>query len=121
MASDIATIDQYITLFPDDVREKLRQIRRLIHEQAPTAREYLFYKIPSMSLLENQKARDGLMFAAFKQHIGLYPGPEIVKYFREDINDLGLKYTKGTIQFPLAKPLPLAFISRIIAYKLSHG
>ena len=121
MATDIASIDQYITLFADDVREKLEQIRRLIHAQVPAAREQLFYKIPSITLLDNQKAKDGLMFAAFKQHIGLYPGPAAIKYFRKDIEAMGLKYAPGTIRFPLTKPLPMAFIRRIIEYKLNAG
>lgn len=119
MAASITTIDEYIDEFPTKVQDKLNQIRALIYDLVPGAEEHLFYKVPSMTLRPDQKPKDGLMFAAFKNHIGLYPKPEVVEHFKDQIINLKLKYAEATIQFPIDKPLPIDFISEIVEYKVN--
>ena len=120
MPTSSDAIDEYIHSFPNDVQGKLSQIRSLIHELVPGSEEHLFYKVPSLTLKVGQKPKDGLMFAAFKNHIGLYPNPEVIEYFKDQILTRNLKYAEGTIQFPLDNPLPLDFIGEIIEYKVIY-
>jgi uncharacterized protein YdhG (YjbR/CyaY superfamily) len=121
MASEIRTIDQYISSFPGDVQERLLQIRSLIRKLYPQAGEHLFYKVPSMTLSVDQKPKDGLMFAAFKNHIGLYPKPETINKLMVEIEHRGLEYSEGTIKFNHKVDLPLDFIELIILAKISES
>ena len=101
------TIDEYISLFPQDVGEKLQAIRKLIREEVPDAEETISYKIPTFK-------RHGsyvVYLAAHKNHVSLYPSSPAI----EKLKGVS-KYKKhqGTLQFPLEQPLPLPLIRKVV-------
>lgn len=104
------TVDEYIASAPDEMRQKLRQIRQVTRELAPDAQEKLSYGMPYYSL--NGRL---LYFAYFKDHVSLFAMPSAITEFEKDLT--GYKTSKGTIQFPLGKPLPLSLIRRIIEFR----
>jgi uncharacterized protein YdhG (YjbR/CyaY superfamily) len=115
MKADPKTIDDYIALFPLEVQECLQKIRTTIKKAAPQAQEAISYKIPTFTL-------DGkylIYFAAFKKHISVYPAPRGAKAFKEEL----AKYEggKGTLQFPLDKPIPFSLIRRIVEFKVKEN
>lgn len=107
-------VDTYIAAFPADVQEKLVAIRQIVREEAPEATERICMNMPTFDL-------NGKWFvhvAAFSKHIGFYPQPEGVAAFQDRLT--AYKTSKGTIQFPLSKPLPLDLIRDIVRYRAKH-
>ncbi len=102
-------VETYITGFPDDVREQLFKLRTIIHKAVPEAREKMSYGMPTFYLSKNL-----IHFAAYKEHIGIYPGPQAIEYFKEKLQKY--KTSKGAIQFPLGKPLPKTLIQQILQF-----
>lgn len=107
------TIDEYIATFPKDVQKILKSLRQAIKETAPEAQETISWRMPTFKL--NDKL---VFFAAFKKHIGLYPGPEAIVAFKEKLAIY--KTSKGAIQFPINKPLPLELIKEIVDFRLKE-
>lgn len=107
-------IDDYIARFPADIQEKLSAVRQTIRQAAPDASEKLSYGMPTFYLNKNL-----VHFAAFKHHIGFYPTPNGIEAFREELSIY--KSSKGAVQFPLDKPLPLELIGRIAAYRAEEN
>ena len=108
-------IDDYIAGFPRDIQAILEKIRMTIRKAAPAAEETISYQIPSFTL----KGRYLIYFAAFKKHIGLYPAPKGIEEFKEA---LSLYQTgKGTMRFPLDKPIPFNLISRIVKFRVKEN
>ena len=103
-------IDEYIARFPADVQKILNSIRQTIRKAAPGATEAISYQIPTFKI----NGKNVIHFAAFKNHIGLYPAPRGVDEFAELSNYGG---GKGTVQFPLDKPIPYELIARIVKFK----
>jgi uncharacterized protein YdhG (YjbR/CyaY superfamily) len=101
-------IDEYIADFPKDVQEILENIRMTIKKAAPAAEETISYKMPTFTL----KGQYLIYFAAYKKHIGLYPVPVGDAKFNEEVS--AYKAGKGTLQFPLNKPIPYKLISKIV-------
>ena len=89
-------------------------MRACIRKAAPGATESLKWGMPAFS-----GRRILVMFAAFKHHIGFYPTPSAVKAFAKDLSKF--KTAKGSIQFPLERPLPLALIRRITAFRVGES
>ena len=108
-------IDEYISGFPADVQKILQKIRRTIQKAAPKATEAISYQIPTFKL----NGKNLIHFAAFKNHIGLYPVPRGVPEFDEEL--AAYKGGKGTAQFPLDKPIPYDLIERIVKVKLGKS
>ena len=106
--ASVGTIEQYLLRFPAQVQEKLRTVRDIIAQASPGATEKISYGIPTFYLRGNL-----IHFAAFKHHIGLYPGAEGVEYFRERLLNAGYRISEGTIRFPLDQPLPESLIREI--------
>ena len=106
----ISTIDEYIASFPEEVQLLLKQLRTIIKEAAPEAEEVISYQMPAFKYY-------GILvyFAAFKNHIGFFPTASGVEVFREELS--AYKLSKGTIQLPFDKPLPLDLITRIIKFR----
>jgi uncharacterized protein YdhG (YjbR/CyaY superfamily) len=104
-------IDEYIAAFPDDVQKKLQQVRAAVRKAAPEAEEAISYAIPTFKLNGNL-----VHFAAFKNHIGFYPSPRGIEAFKKELS--AYEGGKGTIQFPLDKPLPLSLISKIVKFRV---
>ena len=108
-------IDEYIAAFPNDVQEILEKIRMTIKKAAPTAEETISYEMPTFNL----KGQYLIYFAAYKKHIGLYPVPTGDAEFNEDISIY--QTGKGTLQFPLDKPIPYKLISKIVKLKVKEN
>ena len=108
------TVEAYIKAAPPGAREKLRQMRACIRAVAPGATEGLKYGMPAFSY-----TRILVTYAAFTQHIGLYPTPSAVTAFAASLTKY--KTAKGSIQFPLSKPLPVALIRKIAAFRVKES
>lgn len=108
------SITDYINAAPKEARKKLREMRACIRAAAPGAKESLKWGMPAFSY-----QRILVMFAAHTTHIGFYPTPSAVKAFENDLR----KYAtaKASIQFPLDKPLPLALIRKITAFRVRES
>ena len=105
---------EYINAAPKEARKKLREMRACIREAAPGARESLKWGMPAFSY-----RRILVTFAAFKNHIGFYPTPSAVTAFTKELSKFAT--AKGSIQFPLEKPLPLALIRKITAFRVRES
>ena len=101
-----ATIEEYILSQPEEVRIYLRQVNEAIKAGIPEAKEKISWSMPTY-----WKGCNLIQFAAAKKHIGLYPGPEAVEAFAGQLAEY--KTSKGAIQLPYHKPLPLELISEI--------
>ncbi len=99
-------IDEYIAAAPEHARKPLEQIRKLVHELTPEATEKISYGIPTFYFNGNL-----VHFAGYEKHIGFYPGSSPISEFKNEL--AGYKTSKGTIQFPIDKPLPLELIKKI--------
>ncbi|HEX8872205.1 MAG TPA: DUF1801 domain-containing protein [Candidatus Acidoferrum sp.] len=109
-----ANVAEYINAAPKEARKKLREMRACIRQAAPGATESLKWSMPAFSY-----RRILVMFAGFKHHIGFYPTPSAVKAFAKELSKFAT--AKGSIQFPLEKPLPLALIRRITAFRVREN
>ncbi len=109
-----ASIDEYIALYPADTQRLLQKIRALIQEAAPGAKEKIAYGIPTFTLNGNL-----IHFAAYKNHIGLYPTPAGLEAFKEELVEF--KNARGSVQFRLDKELPINLIERIVAYRIEKN
>lgn len=110
----MTVIDEYILGFPADVQEKLRSLRQTIKEVAPEATEKISYKMPTFYLHGNL-----VYFAAYKNHIGFYPTSTGIEAFKEELTPY--KHAKGSVQFPLDKPLPLDLVKRMVTYRIEEN
>jgi len=108
-------IDEYIAGFPKDTQEILEQIRATVKKAAPDAEETISYAIPAFTL----KGRYLLYFAGYKNHISLYPAPTGNEAFKKEISVY--KRGKGTIQFPLDKPVPLSLVIKIVNLRVKEN
>ena len=106
------TIDEYIAGFPKKTQLILEQIRATIKETAPNASEKIGYGIPTFTFKDTNLVH----FAAFKNHIGFYPAPVGLEEFKEELSSY--KQGKGSVQFPMDKPMPLDLIARIVKYRM---
>jgi uncharacterized protein YdhG (YjbR/CyaY superfamily) len=109
-----ADIDQYIINFPEDIQQILQAVRKTIKEAAPGAKEAISYQIPAFKL-------EGTLvyFAAYKNHIGFYPASSVIEVFKNELS--GYTTSKGTIQFPFGKPIPLDLITRIVEFRVDEN
>lgn len=114
MMQKTATIDDYIAGFPDEIQAILKQLRSIIYQAAPEAGEKIGYGIPTFTLHGNL-----VHFAAYKNHIGLYPGPRTIEKFSAELADY--ETSKGTIRFPLDAPMPLELIERIVKDRVKEN
>lgn len=108
------SVDEYITQFPFDVQEILKTLRGVIKESAPDAKEKISYQMPTFELHGNL-----VHFAAFKKHIGLYPAPSGIDAFKLELSEY--KGAKGSVQFPIDKPLPYELISKIVKFRVAEN
>ena len=110
------TIDDYINSFPEEMRSKLQTLRQAIKEEAPEAQESIRYQMPTFSLNGSYL----IYFGAWKKHISLYPFSVAMA---ETIKEASTYNTsgKGTIQFPLAQPLPLPLVRKIVRFRIKEN
>jgi uncharacterized protein YdhG (YjbR/CyaY superfamily) len=112
--TNFKSIEEYIKTFPAEIQKILQQVRETIKKAAPEAEETINYQIPTFKLNGNL-----VHFAAFKNHIGFYPAPSGQKAFEKELSVY--KSGKGSVQFPLDKPIPLALIKRIVQYRVKEN
>ncbi len=104
-------IDEYIQTFPEEVRKKLQEIRQVIKENAQEAEEKISYGMPTFYLKGNL-----VHFAAYSGHIGFYPAPSGIEAFKDELSEY--KTSKGAIQFPIDKDIPLDLIKKIVQFRV---
>ncbi len=109
-------ITDYIAQFPPEIQAILEQVRQTIREAAPEATEKIAWQMPTFYLNGNL-----VHFAAAKKHIGIYPGSEGIEAFEKEFIEMGLKYSKGAVQFPINKPMPLDLIHRITEFRVKQN
>lgn len=107
-------VDNYIAAFPDDTQKKLKQIRATIKKAAPKAEELISYNMPAFKL-------NGMLvyYAAYKKHIGFYPTGSGIAAFKKELSIY--KGAKGSVQFPLDKPIPLNIITKIVKHRVKEN
>jgi uncharacterized protein YdhG (YjbR/CyaY superfamily) len=110
----LKTIDEYIAAFPKEVQDVLEKIRSAIRESAPKAEEAISYGIPAFRL---NGSRGSVYFAGWKNHIGFYPTPSGVEAFKKELAPF--KQQKGSVQFPLDKPIPYDLVKKIVRYRVT--
>lgn len=110
-------VDDYFNTQPENVKDALLMIRQCILKVAPKAIELINYNIPAFALVEGGLREQQIMIAGYKNHVGLYPHPTTMEKFEYELKDY--KKGKGSVQFPLDKPLPKDLIIRMIEYRVS--
>jgi uncharacterized protein YdhG (YjbR/CyaY superfamily) len=108
------TIDEYIEAFPKDVQTILEKMRQTIKKEAPGAAETISYQIPTFKL----NGKGLAYFAAFKSHIGFYPIPSGIEAFKKELAPY--KQGKGSVQFPLDKPIPYDLVRKITKFRVKQ-
>jgi len=108
------TVDDYIQRYPADVQPVLQKIRQTIRKTAPKAEEVISYQIPGYK-------HNGMLifFAAYKNHIAVYPAPRGNEAFKKELS--AYKGGKGTVQFPIDHPIPYDLITRITKFRLKEN
>jgi uncharacterized protein YdhG (YjbR/CyaY superfamily) len=109
-----ANMDEYIAGFPKDIQKVLEQVRVVIQKAAPKAAETIKYTIPTFTLNGNL-----VSFAAYKNHIGLYPAPREVQALKKELSSYA--GNKSTLQLSLDKPIPVALITKIVKYLVKRS
>ena len=110
----VKKIDDYIATFPKDTQTVLKKLRATIRKAAPKAEETINYQIPTFTLQGNL-----VHFAAFKNHIGFYPTPSGIEKFKEELS--AYEGAKGSVKFPLDKPMPYALITKIVKFRVKEN
>jgi len=107
-------IDEYISGFPKETQKMLEQLRATIKKAAPKADEVISYSIPAFKL-------NGMLvwFAAHSKHIGFYPRGSGIEAFKKELSIY--KGAKGSVQFPLDKPLPLGLITKMVKFRVNEN
>ncbi len=107
-------IDDYISRFTKETQKILEQMRVTIKKAAPQAEEVISYAMPAFKL-------NGMLvwFAAYSKHIGFYPKPSGLDAFKKELSVY--KGAKGSVQFPLDKPLPLRLITKIVKFRVTEN
>jgi uncharacterized protein YdhG (YjbR/CyaY superfamily) len=108
-------VDEYISGFPKETQKLLEQVRAVIKETAPKAEEVISYSMPGYKLNGSL-----VWFAGFSNHIGFYPrGSSAIKAFQQEL--VGYKTSKGAVQFPMDKPLPIALIKKMVKFRVAEN
>ena len=107
-------MDEFITKQPAEVQAILQKIRAIIQKSAPGAEEAMAYGIPTFKL----NGRNLVHFSAFKEHIGFYPTPSGIEAFKKELS--AYEGAKGSVKFPLSKPIPYALITKIVKFRVKE-
>ena len=109
------TIDEYINTFPKNVQIILEKMRQTMQQTAPEAIEAISYQMPTFKL----NGKNLVHFAAWKNHIGLYPTPSGIEGFKKELSPY--KMSKGSIQFPINEPIPYDLVRKIVKYRVKEN
>ena len=110
------TIDEYISQFSEDIQQKLQAVRAAIRAASPEAQEKISWQMPTFYLFGNL-----IHFAANARHIGIYPGASGIEKFTAEFIEQGYKFSKGAVQFPYNRDLPLDLIRRMTAFRVAEN
>jgi uncharacterized protein YdhG (YjbR/CyaY superfamily) len=112
--TNFKNIDDYIATFPEEMQERMQELRKTIHKAAPGATESISYQMPAFN-------SHGYLvyFGGWQNHIGLYPMPSGMKEFSKELAVYASG--KGSVQFPNNKALPLALITKIVKFRLKEN
>ncbi|GAC1311123.1 MAG: DUF1801 domain-containing protein [Mucilaginibacter sp.] len=112
-ATKFKTVEEYFSEFPQSTQRILEQVRKIIKHAAPEAKEVISYNMPAFKL-------NGVLvyYAAHNEHIGFYPTSSPIVAFKEEL--AAYKWSKGAIQFPIDKPMPLDLITRIVQFRVKE-
>ncbi len=110
----LTSIDAYIATFPEETQIILQEIRAVIRAAAPQAEEKISYQMPTFYLHGNL-----IHFAAYKNHIGLYPTPSGTEAFKAELSSY--ESGKGSIRFPIDQPMPLKLIDEIVRFRVAEN
>lgn len=114
VSTKFKTVDEYLSAFPATTQKLLQEVRQAIKKAAPKAEEMISYNMPAF------KFHGALVYyAAYKNHIGFYPTSSGIRVFKEELKNY--KTSKGAIQFPVDKPIPLNLISRIVKFRAKEN
>jgi len=108
------SIDEYIATFPEEIQKILEELRATIRASASDAEEKISYQMPTFALKGNL-----VHFAAHKKHIGFYPSPSGIQAFKHELSIY--EGAKGSVRFPIDKPLPLELISKIVKFRVTEN
>lgn len=108
------TMDEYIHSFPSNVQRMLQKVRQTIRTAAPDAAETISYQIPTFELRGNSL----VYFAAWKNHIALYPIPSGTVAFKRELSPY--KAGKGTVRFPIKEPIPYGLVKKIVMLRMKE-
>lgn len=108
-------VDDYIANQPKESQKILNELRNIIKEAAPDSIEILNYKVPSYTLVQGGKRDQQIMMAGYAKFVGFYPFPTTMAEFSDELKDY--KQGKGSVQFPLDKPLPRDLIIRMVKFR----
>ncbi len=106
-------VDDYILQYPEDVQERLQTVRAMMKEIAPDCVEKINYGMPAFALRKNFA-----YIAGHTKHIAMYPGALCMEAFGESLK--GYKTSKGTVHFPMSKPLPLDLIKQMVVFSIEN-
>ena len=114
VSTKFKSVEEYLAALPENKRVIVEKLRTAIKQAAPKAEELISYNMPAYKL-------NGMLvyYAAHKEHIGFYPGAAINKEFLEELEDY--ETSKGTIKFPLTKPLPIGLIKKIVKFRVNEN
>lgn len=113
---EFKNVDAYFDAQPQNVKNMLLELKACILKAEPNATELLNYNIPAYALVENGKREQQIMIAGYKKHVGFYPHPTTIEKFNSELTEY--KRAKGSVQFPLNKPLPKELIIRMVKYRV---
>lgn len=110
----VNSVAEYISGFPKEIQKLLKELRATIIKTVPDAEEVISYQMPAYKYY-------GMLvyFAGYKNHIGFYPGVSSIEKFKKEI--AVFKSAKGSVQFPLDKPLPLQLVTEMVVFKLKEN
>lgn len=108
------TVDDYLAALPEDARAALEKLRKIIKAAAPKAAEVISYQMPMYK-------HHGMLvgFAAFKDHCSFFPGAQPLATYKDELK--AYKTSKGTIRFPIDKPLPAALVKKIVKNRIAEN
>ncbi|CAD5253219.1 MULTISPECIES: iron chaperone [unclassified Imperialibacter] len=108
------TVEEYFAAFPEKTQQLMEGLRATIKKAAPQAIEKISYNMPAFML-------EGMLvyYAAYDKHIGFYPTPSGIEAFKKEL--AGYKGAKGSVQFPIDKPLPLDLIAQIVKFRVEEN
>lgn len=109
------SVDDYINDQPEGTRDALISLKKCILTAAPDETELFNYNIPAFTLIENGKREQQIMIAGYKKHVGFYPHSTIIERFSERLQEF--KQGKGSIQFPINKPIPSELVIEMVKYR----